>query len=169
MSTTTVAVPVVADERRHTWARTSPIAAHNPARTDASMERNVRYSVESDGTDPNKSGCERRCSMSAHASPPPASMSIAWVMQRDPLTGDRDARRQRITQPQAVPKRAKSMQPDMSDDLLAAPFHYHRDRAVTVHLASALQGRVSDASTTSESLVWRALPRMGSPSTHRSA
>ena len=37
----------------------------------------MRYSVESDGTDPNRSACERRCSMSAHASPPPASINIA--------------------------------------------------------------------------------------------
>ena len=57
----------------------------------------------------------------------------------------------------------KSVQPDMGDDLVAATFHHHRDRAVTVHLASALQARDSDASTTSESLTWRALPRMGNP------
>ena len=155
--------------RRHTLARTSAIASHSPASVAGSMWRNVRYSVESDGTDPNSSGWARRCSMSAHASPPPASISIAWVNtlprscngSRSPLIGI--ARRQRITQPQTVGKRAKSVQPDMSDDLLAAPFHHHRNRAVTVHLASALQVRDSDASTTSESLVWRALPRMGNP------
>src|SRR5215218_1438754 len=48
----------------------------------------------------------------------------------------------------------------MGDDLVAATFHHHLDRAVTVHLASALRVRDSDASTTSESLIRRALPRM---------
>ena len=37
MSNTTVAVPVVAAERRHTRARTSAIASHRPASVDASM------------------------------------------------------------------------------------------------------------------------------------
>jgi len=46
---------------------------------------------------------------------------LAAVMEWKPLTGDRDPRRQRITHPQAVGKRSKSMQPDMSDDLLATP------------------------------------------------
>ena len=44
---------------------------------------------------------------------------LAPVVQREPLTGDRDPRRQRITQPQPVGKRAKSVQPDMGDDPLA--------------------------------------------------
>src|SRR5215218_2515970 len=48
----------------------------------------------------------------------------------------------------------------MGDDLVAATFHHHLDRAVTVHLASALRVQDSDASTTSESLIRRALPRM---------
>jgi len=76
-SNTTVPVPVVTDDRRHTSARTSAIASHNPANVDASMPRRVRYNVESDATDPNNSGWARRCSMSAHASPPPASINIA--------------------------------------------------------------------------------------------
>ena len=79
MSSTTVAVPVVAEDRRHTRARTSAIASHNPASVSALIDRNVRYSVESDGTAPNNSACARRCSMSAHPSPPPASINIAWV------------------------------------------------------------------------------------------
>src|SRR6266508_6190551 len=169
MSNTTVAVPVVAAERRHTWARTSAIASHSPASVAASMWRNVRYSVESDGTDPNSSPWAPQV-LDVGARLPAAGQhqhrlgqDLAPVMQREPLPGDRDPRRQRIAQPQPVGKGAKSMQPDMGDDLLAAPFHHHRDRAVTVHLASALQSRVPDASTTSESLVWWALPRMGSP------
>ncbi|MCA1707825.1 MAG: hypothetical protein LC808_32950, partial [Actinobacteria bacterium] len=38
-----------------------------------------------------------------------------------------------------------------------------RERAVSVHLVGALQFRDCDASRTSESLVWWALPRMGGP------
>src|SRR5215207_5725231 len=49
----------------------------------------------------------------------------------------------------------------MGNHLVATAFHHHRHRAVTVHLASALQVWVSDASTTSESLTRRALTRMG--------
>jgi hypothetical protein len=79
MSSTTVAVPVVTDERRHTRARTLPTASHTPARIAGSIWRNVRYSVESDGTDPNRSDWQRRRSMSAHALPPPASINIAWT------------------------------------------------------------------------------------------
>jgi hypothetical protein len=77
MSSTIVSVPVVADERRHTAARTSAIASHRPARVSASIWRNVRYNVESDGTAPNNSAWARTCAMSAHASPPPASINIA--------------------------------------------------------------------------------------------
>jgi hypothetical protein len=167
MSSTTVAVPVVAD-RRDTWERTWPIASHSPLSVAGPIWRNVPYSVEPDATDPNRSGCERRCSMSEHA--PTASQhqhrlgeDLAPVMKREPLPGHRDPSGERITQPQAVGKRSQRLQPDMSDDLLAAPFHHHRNRAVTVHPAGALQIRGPDASTTSESLVWWALPRMGSP------
>jgi hypothetical protein len=88
-------------------------------------------------------------------------------MQREPLPGDGDPRRQRITQTQPVGKRAKSVQADMGDDLLAAPFHHHRNRAVSVHLASALPTRVPDVFTATESLVWWALPRMGDPQVMR--
>jgi len=35
----------------------------------------------------------------------------------------------------------QSVQTDMGDDLVAAAFPHHRDRAVTVHLASALHRR----------------------------
>ena len=37
----------------------------------------MRYNVESDGTGPNNTGCARKNSTSEHASPPPASVSIA--------------------------------------------------------------------------------------------
>ena len=88
---------------------------------------------------------------------------LAPIVQRRPFAGDRDRRRQRITEPQTVGERPQDVQPDMGDDLVAATFHHHRDRAVTVHLASALQVSGSCVSTTSESLIWRALPRMGNP------
>jgi hypothetical protein len=41
-------------------------------------------------------------------------------MQREPLTGDLDPRRQRIAEPQTISKRTKSMQADVGDDLVAA-------------------------------------------------
>ena len=94
---------------------------------------------------------------------------LAPIMHRRPLTARRDTCRQRIAEPQPVGKSAKHMQSDMGHDLVTAPFHHHRHRAVTVLLASALQVWVSDASTTSESLIWRALPRMDSPSAHQSS
>jgi len=62
--------------------------------------------------------------------------------------------------PQTVGKGSKGVEADVGHDLVAAAFHLHADGAVTVHLAGALLTRVSDASTTSESLVRRALPRM---------
>ena len=49
---------------------------------------------------------------------------------------------ERITDAEAVSKRTKQMQPDMRDNAFAARFHDHRNRAVTVHLASALPTRV---------------------------
>lgn len=59
-------------------------------------------------------------------------------MHREPLPGDRDTGRQQITKPQPVGERSKRVQADMSHDTLAGPFHHHRNRAVTVHLRSAL-------------------------------
>jgi hypothetical protein len=76
MSSTTASAPTAAADG-HTRARVLAIAAHSPSRTLASMPRNVRYSVESDGTSPNRPGWARKCSMSAQHSPPPASISIA--------------------------------------------------------------------------------------------
>jgi hypothetical protein len=133
----------------------------------------VRYSVESDGTAPNSIGCARSRSMSEHASPPldvrarlatasqhqhRVHQHLAAIVQPEPGSGD--PRRQQLAHPEPISERPQSMQPDMSDDLFAAPFHDHRNRAVTVHLASALLTREPDASTTSESLVRRALSRI---------
>ena len=44
----------------------------------------------------------------------------------------------------------------MSDDLLAAAFHHHRNRAVSVHLGSALLLGILLPSTSAVSLVRRA-------------
>jgi len=97
MSSTTVADPVVAAARRHTLVRTSATASHSAERVSGEMERNVRYSVESDGTEPKSAAWARRRSMSAHASPPPVIMSMAWTStlprscsgSRSPETGTR--------------------------------------------------------------------------------
>ena len=109
--------------------------------------------------------------MSSQASPPPASINIASTKtlprsctgSRSPLIGMRFDNES--PSPQPVGEGAQRVQADMGDDLVAAAFHHHRDCAVTVHLASALQVRGSDASTTSESLTWRAFPRMPAPQT----
>ena len=66
----------------------SPRLSHTPPRTDATTPsrspttpgprpRSTRYRVESDATSPNSTGWARRCSMSLHASPPPASINNA--------------------------------------------------------------------------------------------
>jgi hypothetical protein len=97
MSNTTVPVPVVAPDRAHTAERTSAIASLRPTRVAGEIWWNVRHSVESDGTAPNNTGWARRCSMSAHDSPPPASINMAWVStlprscngRRSPLAGMR--------------------------------------------------------------------------------
>ena len=88
---------------------------------------------------------------------------LAPVVQRCSFAGVRDRRRQRIAEPQPVGERAQGVQSDVGHDLVAAAFHHHRNRAVTLHLAKRPPGRDSDASTTSESLIWWALPRMGQP------
>lgn len=77
MSNQTGPVPVVAAARAHTRARSPPIASHKALSVSGPIWRNTRYSVESDGTWPNKAGWARSASMSLHASPPPASISIA--------------------------------------------------------------------------------------------
>jgi hypothetical protein len=61
------------------------------------IERKVRYRVESEGTEPNRPAWDRRRSMSAKASPPPVSITIAWTStsprscsgRRFPVTGMR--------------------------------------------------------------------------------
>lgn len=92
---------------------------------------------------------------------------LAPVVQREPFTGDRDAcADSELPRPKPVGERAKPVQPDMGLDTLAGPFHHDRNRAVSVHFASAVQSRDSDASTTSGSLPWSALPLIGSPFAH---
>jgi hypothetical protein len=86
---------------------------------------------------------------------------LASVVQRQPLAGDRDARRQGMPEPQTVGKSSKGVEAGMGDDLVPARFHLHADGAVSVHLASALLTRDFLPWTSTESLVRRALPRMG--------
>ena len=65
---------------------------------------------------------------------------LAPIMQRQPvhrvsgIAADNES-----PSPNRSANAPKSVQPDMGDDLVAATFHHHRNRAVTVHLASALQ------------------------------
>jgi hypothetical protein len=72
-------VPVVADERAQTLARTRAIASASDASTEASISWNARWTVESEGTEPKSVDWMRRCSMSAQDSPSPASTSAIWV------------------------------------------------------------------------------------------
>ena len=66
-----------------------------------------------------------------------------------------------MTKPQTVSEPTKSVQPDMGHHLVAAASHHHRNRAVSVHHASALQAQESDCVAATGSLTWRALPRIG--------
>ena len=84
---------------------------------------------------------------------------LAAIVEPEPRPRDRADNES--PNPQPIRERTQRVQPDMSDDLLAAAFHHHRNRAVSVHLAKCPPdsglGRVDNA----ESPVWRALPRMG--------
>jgi hypothetical protein len=77
MFNTSVAVPVVANIRRHIGSRTLAVErwVGEHARPDLA---DFRTSVKSDVTVPNTSGWEPRNSMSEHASPPGPRISIAW-------------------------------------------------------------------------------------------
>ena len=77
MSNTTAADPAVSPRRSHTAPRTDATAAKSDRTASGPRPRSVRYSVESDATCPNSTGWARRCSMSLHASPPPASINNA--------------------------------------------------------------------------------------------
>jgi hypothetical protein len=115
---------LASDHRLCRRARTSPAASHRAVRVGKSMERMVRYSVESDGTAPNSWGWARRCSMSEHASPPPASehgldQHLAPVVFH---RARRDLRRQGWTQSESVGQRAQGVQPDVGHDPSPPPF-----------------------------------------------
>ena len=73
-----------------------------------------------------------------------------------PLPGSRGGPRQ----PEPVGERPQGVQADVGHDPFTARFNDHGDSAGSVHLGSALLVWVDDASTTSESLVRRALSRM---------
>ena len=88
----------------------------------------------------------------------------APIMNRRTLTGPRDRCRIGRRQPDPISQLAEHVGThQLRRRAVAAghpqPFH----RRCSVHLASALQVQESDRSATSESLTWRALPRMGGP------
>ena len=62
-----------------TLARTSANAGASSERAVPFSSWNVRNTVVSDETEPNRSHCARRCSMSLQLSPPPASTSAIWT------------------------------------------------------------------------------------------
>jgi hypothetical protein len=151
MSNTTVAVPVVAELRRHIAAAhladRCPQAAQRchvdlPERAIQRRVRRHRPEQTRLGTQMLDVGA-RLAAAGEHQHR--LHQHLAPIMQRGPLAGVRNGRRQRIAEPQPVGERPQRVQPNMGDDLVATPFHRHRNRAVTVHLASALQERVSDA------------------------
>lgn len=79
--------------------------------------------------------------MSAHDSPPPASINIAFTntvprsWTGGALTRPRDPRRETPTQTKPIREPAQRMQPHVRDDLGVARLDQHPDRAVTVHLS----------------------------------
>ena len=77
MSNTTGSVPVVAEDRDHTCSRNGASAAATACRSAGVISAKVRATVVSEGTAPNRFGPARRCSMSKHDSPPPASINDA--------------------------------------------------------------------------------------------
>ena len=77
MSSTTGSGPDMSPRRSHTPARTPAAASSSALTTSGPRPDSVRYSVESDATSPNSTRWARRCSMSLHASPPPASINNA--------------------------------------------------------------------------------------------
>ncbi len=70
---------------------------------------------------------------------------LAPVVQREAFAGWRDARRERIAEPDPVGKSPKSVQPDMGHHASATGFHNDATRAGTVHLGSALLVGISVA------------------------
>ena len=85
--------PRVASIWGHTCRRACAAAARSAPRRSASTPRATRYSVDADGTEPNRASSERRTSMSLHASPPPANTNNActsalprsWTGSRSPI------------------------------------------------------------------------------------
>jgi hypothetical protein len=165
MSSTTTALAVVAAAWDHTSRRARVSACHKPATVAGSSWKNVRYSVESDGTSPNSAGWARSFSISLHASPPPAIINIpvhhhlAPVVNREALGHDRDTCRQQISQTQTVGETAKSVQTDMGHHPLPAGLHPQSGRAGSVHLRDALLVGSCTPSTSAVSLARRALSR----------
>lgn len=85
---------------------------------------------------------------------------LAAVVQWCPLGADRDARRERISETQAVGEAAKCVQSDMGDDTGPTGFHLHAIGAGSVHLGSTLLVEELWLRTPSVSLTRRAIPRL---------
>jgi hypothetical protein len=66
-----------------------------------------------------------------------AAVVIGSVGQHTPCAGAK-TRREAIGEPQPVGEASKCVQPDVGDDAAPAGFHLHADRAVNLHLGSAL-------------------------------
>lgn len=85
--------------------------------------------------------------MSLQASPPPASIAIAWtstfapVVQRGALSGSWNRGGELVAEPEPVRERTQSMEPDVGND--AAPSGSDNDgpRAGTFHLGDAFRCR----------------------------
>jgi hypothetical protein len=99
MSNTTGPVPVVAALRAHGWERTLAIACHKPDSVPGLVWRNVRYSVESDGHEPEQGLLHpEHLDVGARLAAPGQhqhrlDQDLAPVMEREPLPGRRDPRR----------------------------------------------------------------------------
>ena len=134
----------MADDRDQTLARTRPWPRRCAARVSASSSWKVRNTVESDGTEPNRSRLEAQV-LDVRTALPTAGQHqggvdehLAPVVEREPFAVQRDRGRERITQAQSVGKSAKSVQSDVGHHARPAGFHNHARRAGTVHFGSAL-------------------------------
>src|SRR3954454_19729735 len=72
-----------------------------------------------------------------------------------------DPRRQRHAQLESISERTQRVQPNMSDNLLAAARHYHRKRAVSVHPQGSVLRGSPLPSTSAVSLARGASSRTG--------
>lgn len=70
--------PLVANDHCRTWVRTFAATAM-PSRVPGRISWNLRSTVVSEGTEPNRAPPVDRCSASRQLSPPPANASAIWL------------------------------------------------------------------------------------------